>query len=219
MVNEYFEPIFNAAWSSADTFRTVPSHSKDGLPEATGMQEPTPHIAATLKMLRAAQGWSLDRASRATGVSKAMLGQIERGESSPTVATLWKIAGGFRVSFSLFFEQASVEGSPPDNAAHAVLEDAAAGMTVTPLFAFDPDLRFEMFLIELAPGAYSESSPHERGVVEHVVVLEGALDLGLDGAWDALGTGEARRFAADREHGYRNRGERAVRFHDVIHYP
>ncbi|GAB3346515.1 MULTISPECIES: helix-turn-helix domain-containing protein [Chromohalobacter] len=183
------------------------------------MQEPTPHIAATLKTLRAAQGWSLDRASRATGVSKAMLGQIERGESSPTVATLWKISGGFRVSFSLFFEQASVEGGPPGNAATTILEDAAAGMTVTPLFAFDPDLCFEMFLIELAPGACSESSPHERGVVEHVVVLEGVLDLGLDGTWDALGIGEARRFAADREHGYRNLGDHAVRFHDIIHYP
>ncbi|WP_280569068.1 helix-turn-helix domain-containing protein [Chromohalobacter sp. 296-RDG] len=183
------------------------------------MQEPTPHIAATLKTLRAAQGWSLDRASHVTGVSKAMLGQIERGESSPTVATLWKISGGFRVSFSLFFDQASIQGAPPDNAATAVLEDAAAGMTVTPLFAFDPDLRFEMFLIELAPGACSESSPHEPGVVEHVVVLEGALDLGLDGTWNTLGTGEARRFAADREHGYRNLGDRVVRFHDVIHYP
>ncbi|MCK0714394.1 helix-turn-helix domain-containing protein [Chromohalobacter sarecensis] len=183
------------------------------------MQEPTPHIAATLKTLRAAQGWSLDRASRATGVSKAMLGQIERGESSPTVATLWKISGGFRVSFSLFFEQASVEGGPPDDAAATVLEDAAAGMTVTPLFAFDPDLRFEMFLIELAPGACSESSPHEPGVVEHVVVLEGALELGLEGQWNALGTGEARRFTADREHGYRNPDQRTARFHCVIHYP
>ncbi|MCI0510332.1 XRE family transcriptional regulator [Chromohalobacter marismortui] len=183
------------------------------------MQEPTHHIAATLKSLRGAQGWSLDRASRATGVSKAMLGQIERGESSPTVATLWKIAGGFRVSFSLFFEQASVEGGSPDNAAVTVLEDAAAGMTVTPLFAFDPALRFEMFLIELASGACSESSPHEPGVVEHVVMLDGTLELALDGHWEALGPGEARRFAADREHGYRNVGERAARFHDVIHYP
>lgn len=184
------------------------------------MQDPTAHIAATLKTLRGAQGWSLDRAARATGVSKAMLGQIERGESSPTVATLWKIAGGFRVSFSLFFEQASVQGIVPNGeAAPAVLEDAAAGMTVTPLFAFDPRLRFEMFLIELAPGACSESSPHEPGVVEHVVMLDGTLELALDGHWEALRPGEARRFAADREHGYRNVGERAARFHDVIHYP
>ena len=68
------------------------------------MQEMNRHLAQRLKGLRAELGWSLDVAARETGVSKAMLGQIERGESSPTVATLWKIATGFRVSFSSFIE-------------------------------------------------------------------------------------------------------------------
>ncbi|STU41010.1 Cro/CI family transcriptional regulator [Klebsiella pneumoniae] len=52
------------------------------------------HLAATLKTLRQQRGWSLSRLAEETGVSKAMLGQIERNESSPTVATLWKIATG-----------------------------------------------------------------------------------------------------------------------------
>ena len=60
------------------------------------MQEMNQHLAQRLKGLRSELGWSLDVAARETGVSKAMLGQIERGESSPTVATLWKIATGFR---------------------------------------------------------------------------------------------------------------------------
>ena len=47
------------------------------------------HISLTLKELRRKKGWSLDKAAEKTGVSKAMLGQIERGESSPTIATLW----------------------------------------------------------------------------------------------------------------------------------
>ena len=68
------------------------------------MQEMNQHLAQRLKGLRSELGWSLDVAARETGVSKAMLGQIERGESSPTVATLWKIATGFRVSFSSFIE-------------------------------------------------------------------------------------------------------------------
>ena len=50
------------------------------------------HLSATLKTLRQQRGWSLSRLAEETGVSKAMLGQIERNESSPTVATLWKIA-------------------------------------------------------------------------------------------------------------------------------
>ena len=60
------------------------------------------HLAATFKTLRQQRGWSLSRLAEETGVSKAMLGQIERNESSPTVATLWKIATGLNVPFSAF---------------------------------------------------------------------------------------------------------------------
>ena len=44
------------------------------------MQEMNQHLAQRLKGLRSELGWSLDVAARETGVSKAMLGQIERGE-------------------------------------------------------------------------------------------------------------------------------------------
>lgn len=60
------------------------------------------HLSATLKTQRQLRGWSLSRLAEETGVSKAMLGQIERNESSPTVATLWKIATGLNVPFSAF---------------------------------------------------------------------------------------------------------------------
>ena len=64
--------------------------------------EPAAYLATSLRALRNEKHWSLDRAAQETGVSKAMLGQIERGESSPTIATLWKIASGFHVSLSSF---------------------------------------------------------------------------------------------------------------------
>ena len=63
--------------------------------------------STTLKQLRQQRGWSLSRLAEATGVSKAMLGQIERNESSPTVATLWKIATGLNVPiFNIYFSAA-----------------------------------------------------------------------------------------------------------------
>ncbi len=64
-------------------------------------------LSTTLKQLRQQRGWSLSRLAEATGVSKAMLGQIERNESSPTVATLWKIATGLeRTIFNIYFSAA-----------------------------------------------------------------------------------------------------------------
>lgn len=55
------------------------------------------NIAANLKRIRKAKNMSLDRMAEQTGVSKSMLGQIERGESNPTVSTIGKIIEGIKV--------------------------------------------------------------------------------------------------------------------------
>ncbi|GEC65432.1 helix-turn-helix domain-containing protein [Raoultella terrigena] len=170
------------------------------------------HLAATLKTLRQQRGWSLSRLAEETGVSKAMLGQIERNESSPTVATLWKIATGLNVAFSTFIVA-------DDADAPAAFDPQQQAMVVTPVFPWDPQLRFDHFSITLAPGALSESTPHEKGVIEHVVVISGALELCLEGQWQTLQAGEGRRFAGDLAHAYRNSGAQTAHFHSLIHYP
>lgn len=170
------------------------------------------HLSATLKTLRQARGWSLAQAAEKTGVSKAMLGQIERGESSPTVATLWKIATGLNVPFSVFLESAETPARP-------VFDPQNSSMVVVPLFPYDEPLRFDLFSITLAPGALSESSPHDVGVIEHVTVINGVLEMHTQGEWKALRAGEGLRFAGDIAHSYRNSSAHSVHFHSLIHYP
>ncbi len=67
------------------------------------MENLTLVIGNKLKNIRNSRNLSLDDVAELTGVSKAMLGQIERGKSNPTVSTLWKISTGLRVSFSSFY--------------------------------------------------------------------------------------------------------------------
>lgn len=177
------------------------------------------HIAGTVKQIRKERGWSLDRTAMETGVSKAMLGQIERGESSPTVSTLWKIASGFKVSFSTLFDSDKPAlGELHRDGWESVWGEDSTGMQVRLLFPYDPLLGFEMFMIELAPGAMSESSAHASGVVEHIVVVEGEMELRIDERWQTLRVGEGLRFFADRPHAMRNNSATRLRFHDVIHY-
>lgn len=187
------------------------------------MEDISRHIAAKLRQLRQQQGWSLDRTAQQTGVSKTMLGQIERGESSPTVATLWKLASGFRVPLShLLGGMAEPEQGRHEPVAHAAAtlrEEDAAGMQVEALFPFEPLHGFEWLVVTLAPGAISESAPHAPGVVEHLVVIEGQLDVRQGEDWHSLQAGQGLRFAADRHHAYRNTTNHPARFHDVIHYP
>lgn len=169
------------------------------------------HLAATLKTLRQQRSWSLSKLAEETGVSKAMLGQIERNESSPTVATLWKIATGLNVPFSLFI----TPNEPSDDPS---FDPQQQTMVVTPVFPWDPELRFDHFSITLAPGALSESTPHESGVIEHVVVISGSLAMCVQGEWQTLGAGQGLRFAGDLPHAYRNSSEQTVHFHSLIHY-
>lgn len=176
-------------------------------------------VGARLKQLRQRNGWSLDKASQATEVSKAMLGQIERGESSPTVATLWKIATGFEVPLSSLIEDNTVD-SDIRHGDHKRRIDLGNDKTDawTPLFPFDPKTGIEVFVIDLPAGHEHLSSPHQAGVTEYIMVLSGQLDIQLDNTWQTLKKGEALRFNAQQQHGYRNKGRGVCSFHNVIHY-
>ena len=175
----------------------------------------------TLKGLRRERGWSLDKAALETGVSKAMLGQIEREESSPSIATLWKIASGFHTSFSSFIEEIRTDFNNPIYRAGQpqYLHPTDEKIRVMPLFPFDNELNFEIFIIELLPGCEHMSPPHKHGVIEHVIVVDGAMEVLVNGAWNTLRKGEGLRFQANQPHGYRNTTSETANFHDIIHYP
>jgi transcriptional regulator with XRE-family HTH domain len=185
------------------------------------MDNLTKHIAATLKSLRRERGWSLDKTAQETTVSKAMLGQIEREESSPTIATLWKIASGFQTSFSSFLEELHIDAKTPiHRTGHAQpLNPVDDKIHVTPLFPFDPQLHCEIFVIELLPHCTHLSHPHKPGVIEHVIVVSGIIDVLLNGSWQPLRKGEGLRFNANQAHGYRNSTAKKACFHNIIHYP
>lgn len=183
------------------------------------MQDLIRHIAATLQLLRKQRGWSLDKTAAATGVSKAMLGQIERGESSPTVATLLKIATGFETSFSTFLEPSvqlqDIWRTSDSSAVQHRNEHDIAAKAVIP---FDPQFGFELLLVTLPAGVEHLSAAHAHGVTEHVIPLDGTLEIMSDGQWHTLAAGDAMRFDASRPHGYRNSSGYTVRFHNLICY-
>jgi transcriptional regulator with XRE-family HTH domain len=171
-------------------------------------------IGTRLKLARTTKGWSLDAASKHTGVSKAMLGQIERGESSPTVSRLWNIATGFHLPLSYFF--VSIENTA-DNLSKNKL-NSESGISITTLFPFDPVTKSEVFSLSLAPQHHQISAPHNDGVVEHIIVIEGELEYLLNDHWHHLNKGDVAKFNANQKHGYRNISENQTVFHNIICY-
>lgn len=171
------------------------------------------HIAKHLKLIRSQRKLSLDAVSRLTGVSKAMLGQIEREESSPTIAKLWQIASGLETSFSAFL------GQQPNNLIrHDAFFPNDPDMQITTLMAFDPAVRFEMFDIHLSHFHCQESEAHAHGVIETVWVLEGELEMYCHHAWHHIPTNGTLRFHADEPHIYKALTEN-VRFQNIVYYP
>ncbi len=177
-------------------------------------------IGQKLKTLRMARSMSLDEAAALTGVSKPMLGQIERGQSIPTVTTLWKIATGLKTPFSYFLERRQAEYAivSPDQT-NVILGDGGK-MRAYPLFTYDPAGRnVETFYIEFDPDCRHSSDRHNDGVEEHIVVLRGTLRLILGDKTIDVGERQAVRFRADMPHAYQNLSESACAVYNTIFYP
>ncbi|MCW9032703.1 MAG: XRE family transcriptional regulator [Rhodospirillales bacterium] len=185
------------------------------------MQDPKIHLQEVLKHIRQQAGLSLDKAAVKTGVSKAMLGQIERGESSPTVATLWKIATGFEVSLSSFLEPfpEMIKGVTIRTADEIRQQPGNEGMLVAPIFPFDERLGFEFFELTFLPDYSRVAEPHEKGVFEQISVFEGQMEILAEGVWQKLKKGQSIRFPGDQEHGYRNVESKNAVVHCLIFYP
>ncbi|TEW53958.1 XRE family transcriptional regulator [Psychromonas sp. RZ22] len=170
-------------------------------------------VATQLKKARSEKGWSLDLASQHCGVSKAMLGQIERGESSPTIAKLWKIATGFSLPLSDFL------GYENKQNLNAKGFDENQSICIETVFEFDKNTAMEVFDLCLAVGHEQYSEAHQTGVIEHIVVLSGSMQYLLGSEWKTLQVGDKAKFVADQAHAYRNIGDVPLRFFNIIYYP
>ncbi|MGQ8365130.1 helix-turn-helix domain-containing protein [Glaciecola sp. 1036] len=181
-------------------------------------QQLNEQIAHQLKLQRKQKGWSLDRTAKETGVSKAMLGQIERQESSPTIATLWKIATGLNCSFSSFIATHQASSAMTDNTPTAADFTEDPNMAVLTLFPFNPITKSEIFEITLTHFHEQESSAHQLGVLEHIHVIEGKLNILQGDIWHEVNANEQFLLKADQPHSYKDEAG-LTKFIDVIFYP
>ncbi len=175
-------------------------------------------IGNRLKDIRNKRSLSLDEVAKLTSVSKAMLGQIERGKSNPTVSMLWKIATGLKVPFSTFIDenQEDLTIVYQDDITPIIEEDNM--MKLYPIFPFDANKGFEIFTIELEPGCNHISTPHDEGVEEYIIITEGKIEMIINDKEFVLHKGNSIRFMANKAHQYKNSSEKRAVFHNMIFY-
>lgn len=176
-------------------------------------------IGENLRTLREKKGVSLEKAAQLTGVSKPMLGQIERGVSNPTVSTLWKIASGLGVPFTTFLDEKQPEVKIIQKYDTEPLIEADGKFHVYPVFPMERGKPFEIFTIELLEGCDYPSQPHPRGVEEYIWIEEGTLNLQIEQQSYTLYKEQGIRFSADYYHSYANHQQTPCRATMVIYYP
>ncbi|HAE92892.1 helix-turn-helix domain-containing protein [Tissierella praeacuta] len=182
------------------------------------MKDPSTNIAVVLKKVRFERGLTLEDTSNLTGVSKAMLGQIERGESNPTISTLWKISTGLRISFSELLSSETNDYEPISLDDLEPVYESDGKMMLYDVFPFNPISGFEYFYIKLLPGANHVSTPHENSINEYIIVTKGTLVLTVDKERFELKAPSALAFKANVEHSYSNPYDIEVIFQNIVKY-
>ncbi len=147
-----------------------------------------------------------------------MLAQIEKGEVNPTISVLWKIANGYKVSFTSLVERADDSVSiirladiqPPQ-------EDEGRYLNY-PIFPFDEQKLFETYRIVIEAGGCLHAQPHLKGAVEYITVFAGDVTITAGGDQIQLSKGDSLRFSADVPHGYQNTGAESAELSMLIYY-
>jgi XRE family transcriptional regulator, regulator of sulfur utilization len=177
-------------------------------------------VGPRIRALREAMDLSLRDLAERSGVSAPMLSQVERGETSPTLAVAGKIASGLELSLSQLLRLDEGDGVNVVRAGERLLGGHADGHHYEVLTPPVPGQRAEVSLHTLA-GASATGGPgdppiHEPGSRETAVVLGGRLRLVCDGVAHELGAGDAVTFDADLPHHFENPGAGEARFMSVI---
>lgn len=162
-----------------------------------------PPVGATLQRLRLARKMTLEQLSRAAGVSKSMLSEIERDRANPTIAVAWRLANALGLELNQLFapgrreretvrvlgrhEMPSLTGNDERHVLKILGPMELAG-------------RFEWYDLAFAPGGVLKSEGHDPGTMEHLTVLSGTMEVTVGETTKRVRSGETARYPADHVH-------------------
>ena len=165
------------------------------------------------KIVSGFEDLTLDDLSARSGISKSMLSQIERDQTNPTLATVWRLCESLGVSVESFFGRDENGSAVEMLSAHATpsIRSADGRCDLRILGPLDLGGAVEWYEVRAEPGAVLASDPHEAGTMEHLTVLEGAMAIESGQERHEVSAGETVRYRADQPHAIINAGKDAAR--------
>ncbi len=190
------------------------------------METPPPMIGKNIQRIRTSRKLTLNVLSERSGVSKAMLSQIESDKvNPPTVATVWKIARGLNVELNDLLDSdnqpkriftlnpAGGEDSPPKLETH---ENGGVSIRILSPLSMVEDL--EMYLVTLEPHSILSSEPHYAGTQEYLTVVKGAVKVQAGDNTAEIRKGDFLVYHCDVEHSIANESNQVAVVHMVVRF-
>lgn len=182
--------------------------------QAAAPDDTDARLARRLADLRRGRGWSLEDLAQASGVSRATLSRLERGEVSPTASVLGRLCAAFGVTMSQVLAQ--VEGQAAalvPAAAQPVWVDPQTGLRRRSVSPPTAGLAGELVEVRLPAGARIDyPGPPRTGLEHHLWLLEGRLDLTIGGERHRLAAGDCLRYRLFGPNSFEAPGPDAARY-------
>jgi transcriptional regulator with XRE-family HTH domain len=177
-------------------------------------------LGERVSQLRQEQGLTLDQLAAASGVSRSMLSQIERGRANPTLAVTQRIARTFGISIGELVDDpgagSAIEVVRGDDPGSLFRADGECELrTLSPL-QFEKNIEF--YAIILQPGAARASAAPFEGTREMFTVTDGEAEVCAGGSAIQLDRGDTGHYRADVAHSIRNRGTGPLTGYLVVSY-
>lgn len=176
-------------------------------------------IAINLKKLRSERNLTLGQLSKISGVSKTMLSDIEKGDSNPTINTIWKIASGLNIPYTRLMDEVEKETMVVKKSSLSVQTDDSDHYRIYCYFKNTPLRNFEFFYVELDAHSSNETTGHSEKTQEYIYVIQGTLILQTDLEEYNLQIGDALVFDSSVKHTYVNQQDTLLAFVVINFYP
>lgn len=180
---------------------------------STIINDPTERIAARIKAEREARGWSLADVAERSGVSRAMISKVERGESSPTAVLLGRLSGAFGLTMSTLLARAEGETGRVSRAASQPVWQDPDSRYVRRSLSPRPGGPLDLVEVDLPAGASITYPANNYLFTRHQIwVMAGHLTFVEGEETHQLGPGDCLELGAPSECTFANRSSKPCRY-------
>lgn len=165
-------------------------------------------IAQQVRLLRERQKYSQETLAKASGLSRNTLSLIERGQTSPTLDTLQRIADGLNVDIGALFQEVSRQSPVKDR--EDIDSNGAASELPSEKGSYKIDGLISALILRLEPQASCGSLLPHCGE-EFIYCLSGQCRFSIDQQNHILEPGDSLRFDGRLPHYCQNPGQETAK--------